>query len=102
MELSTYLFFNGQCKEAFQFYEKALRGKIGLVMTYGESPEKDKCGPESRDKIMHVRLKGGDHHLMASDAPPDHYHKPQGVSVSDPGDTNAEAERGFKAHAENW
>ena len=98
MELSTYLFYNGNCKEAFQFYEKALNGKIEFMMTYGESPEKDpKCTPEDLARIMHVRLKVGDHALMASDAPPEHYHKPQGFSVSYSVATRPEAERAFKA-----
>ena len=97
MELSTYLFFNGNCKEAFRFYEETLRGKIELMMTYGESPEKDKCTPDTLDKIMHVRLKVGDHALMASDSPPQHYKTPQGFSVSYSVPNKGEAERVFKA-----
>ena len=101
MELSTYLFFNGNCKEAFQFYEKTFGGKIELMMTYGESPEKDKCGPESRDKIMHVRLKLGNYSLMASDAPPQHYNKPQGFSISYSVNGKDEAQRLFNALSDN-
>ena len=101
MELSTYLFFNGNCKEAFQFYEQTFRGKIELMMTYGESPEKDQCSPGSLDKIMHVRLKVGDHHLMASDAPAERYSKPQGFSISYTAPNKGEAERLFKALSQN-
>jgi PhnB protein len=101
MELSTYLFFNGKCREAFQFYEKTLNGKIELMMTYGESPEKDKCTPGTLDQIMHVRLKLGNYSLMASDAPSEHYQKPQGFSVSYAVDSKAEAERIFKALSDN-
>ena len=97
MELSTYLFFNGNCKEAFQFYEQALRGKIEFMMTYGEAPEKDACAAHQADKIMHVRLKVGAHALMASDAPPEHYKSPQGFSVSYSVPNKDEAERAFKA-----
>ena len=56
--------------------------------------------PERKQKIMHARMSIGSQVLMASDAPPDHFHKPQGFSVSltvgDPG----EAERKFKALSE--
>lgn len=38
MELSPYLLFNGQCEEAFKFYEKALGAKIEGISRYGESP----------------------------------------------------------------
>ena len=100
MELATYLFFNGQCRQAFRFYEKALGGKIELMMTYGESPEKDKCTTESLDQIMHVHLKVGNHSLLASDSPPEHYKKPQGFSVSYTVSSTAEAERAFKALSE--
>ena len=98
MELSTYLFFNGNCKEAFQFYEQALKGKIELMMTYRESPEKNQeCTPTNPDGIMHVRLTVGKHALMGSDSPPQYYSKPQGFSVSYTAADQAEAERAFKA-----
>ena len=95
MELSTYLFFNGQCRQAFQFYEKALNGKIEFMMTYGESPEKEKCAPQDADKIMHVRLRVGSHALMASDSPPQYYKTPQGFSVSFTAANKTDAERVF-------
>ena len=38
MEINPYLGFNGQCEEAFKFYEKVLGGKIEGIMTYGSSP----------------------------------------------------------------
>jgi len=38
MSLSPYLYFDGQCEEAFKFYEKCLGGKITFMMTYEGSP----------------------------------------------------------------
>ena len=102
MELGTYLFFNGQCKEAFQFYEKVLKGKIELMMTYGESPEKNpQCTPEDESRIMHVRLTAGKNVLMGSDSPPEHYRQPQGFSLSVTVGGKEDAERVFKAFSEN-
>ena len=36
MGLNPYLNFNGQCEEAFKYYEKVLGGKIIFMMTWGE------------------------------------------------------------------
>lgn len=41
MQLNPYLNFNGNCAAAFKFYEKSLGGKIGMMMTFGESPMAD-------------------------------------------------------------
>ena len=38
MKLHPYLNYGGNCKEAFQFYEKHLGGKITMMMTHGEQP----------------------------------------------------------------
>ncbi len=42
MRVNPYLYFNGNCKEAFEFYAKVLGGKILSMMTHGESPMADK------------------------------------------------------------
>jgi PhnB protein len=81
MELSTYLFFNGQCADAFKFYERCLGGKAETI-TYGSSPSEADLPADWQDKIMHARLTVGEEALMGSDAPPGHYQKPQGFSVS--------------------
>ena len=81
MELSTYLFFNGQCADAFKFYEKCLGGKLEAI-PYAGSPAQSDIPADWSDKIMHARLTIGDEALMGSDAPPGHYQQPQGFSVS--------------------
>ena len=101
MTITPYLSFNGNCREAFQFYEKVLRGKIAFMQTYGQAPEAEKTSPESRDKIMHVRMTAGDYVLMGSDAPPQYFSKPQGFSISLNVNDVAEAERLFNALADN-
>jgi PhnB protein len=95
MELSPYLWFSGNCEEAFKFYEKALNGKIEMMQTHGESPMADKVAPEWRTKIIHVRMIAGDNVLMGSDLPPEHYSAPKGFSVSLGIKEPAEAERIF-------
>ena len=38
MKLNPYLFFNGQCEEAFKFYEKCLGGKITALIPHAGTP----------------------------------------------------------------
>ena len=100
MELSTHLNFDGQCAEAFKFYERCLGGKLVALMTHGESPMKDQVPAEWRDKVIHARLEVGKDALMGCDAPPTHYARPQGSSVSVTFDAPADAERVFGALAD--
>jgi PhnB protein len=95
MELNAYLAFNGQCEQAFKFYERCLRGTIEMMMTHGDSPMAAQTPPESRSRIMHARLRVGDAVLMGSDAPPQFASKPQGFCVSISVKEPAEAERVF-------
>jgi PhnB protein len=101
MQINTYLVFNGECEAAFKFYEQALGAKIQFMMTHGESPMAAHVPPEWRSKIIHGTLGLGEQVLMGSDAPPDHYEKPQGFSVSIEVTDTAEAERIFQALSEN-
>ena len=96
MSIDTYLLFNGDCAEAFKSYEKILGGKIEGIMTHGESPMADQVAPEWRDKVIHVRMIVGNRALMGSDAPPQHYQKPQGFSVSLSTKDVSESEHLFK------
>jgi PhnB protein len=82
MEISPYLSFNGQCEEAFRFYEKVLNGTLGEISTYGDSPIKDQMPPDWHAKVMHVALTVNGAVLMGSDAPPTQFSQPQGISVS--------------------
>lgn len=99
MQLNSYLHFNGRCEEAFKFYEKVLVGKIEAMFSHEGTPAAEHVPPEWRKKIMHARLNVGDQVLMGSDVPPGHYNQPQGfrvnISIKDP----ADAERIFKALA---
>jgi PhnB protein len=101
MQMNNYLFFNGNCEAAFKFYEKCLGGKIEAMMTHEGTPAASNVPPDWAKKILHARLVVGDAVLMASDAPPEHYSKPQGFSININGTDPAEAERLFKALSES-
>lgn len=101
MQLNPYLIFNGDCAEAFKFYERALGGKIEALMTFAGTPASEHVPPDWSDKVLHATLKIGDQLLMASDAPPGQYQKPQGLSVSLSLNDRDKGERVFNALAEN-
>ncbi len=63
---NAYLFFDGNCREAMEFYQRVFGGKLDM-QTYGEVDES--CPDATKDSIMHARLSGGDVLLMASDNP---------------------------------
>ncbi len=100
MQVNPYLVFDGRCREAFEFYAPVLGGTIGAMVTHGETPAAAHVPAEWQTAIIHARLDFGERCLMASDAPPDRYAKPQGISVSLGVDDPAEAERIFHALAE--
>ena len=101
MKANAYVMFNGDCAEAFKFYEKVMDAKIESMFPYAGSPAAEHAPPEWGEKIMHATLSIGPSYLMASDAPPGQYKKPEGISValglSDP----ATGEQIFNALAEN-
>lgn len=100
MQMSPYLFFDGDCEAAFALYAQTLRGEIETLMRYGDAPGSG--NEQLRDKIIHACLKFGEQRLMGSDAcPPQHpYTKPEGFSVCVNVDSVAEARRIFNAFAE--
>jgi PhnB protein len=100
MKLNPYLYFNGQCKEAFEFYEKCTGGKIVAMMTHEGTPASAGVGPEWQDKVLHARIMVGDTVLMASDAPPGQQETAGGYSITLLADTTAEAESVFTALSE--
>lgn len=84
MMISPYLFFKGNCEEAIQFYVKVLGGEIEMMMKVEDAPADAQVhmGDAMKGKVMHVCMKVGDHRIMASDAPPERFNKPQGFDVS--------------------
>jgi PhnB protein len=100
MKVNPYLFYDGNCEAAFKHYEKVLGAKIELLLRNEEAPPDMPSPPERKKKIMHGRISIDGEVLMASDAPPDHFHKPQGFSVSLTFADPVEAERKFAALCE--
>jgi len=100
MQVNPYLFYNGNCEAAFKYYEKVLGGEIEAMLTHEATPAAEQTPPEWQKKIIHAKISIDGEVLMASDAPPGHFHQPQGFSVSLTVEDPAEAERKFKALSE--
>jgi PhnB protein len=99
VQLVPYLNFNGNCAEAFRFYERVLGGKIEVLLTHADSPVAAQVPPEWKDRVLHARLVVGDQVLLASDAPPEKYAPTRGIYAFAGLDTPEEAERIFAALA---
>ena len=95
MQIIPYLAFNGNCEEAFQFYEKCLRGKITGLFRHEGTPAASQVPKEWLQKIMHARLEAHGAVIMGGDAPPNHYSKPQGFCINIGVEDPKEAERIF-------
>src|SRR5262245_37901833 len=68
--IQPYLFFNGSCEKAIDFYRKSLGAEVEQIMRYNESPEQPPPGklPAGfENKIMHASLRIGESTLMLSD-----------------------------------
>jgi len=99
MHVQPYLFLDGRCEEALEFYKKAVGAKVEMMMRFNESPEQ-KPGmvpPGAENKIMHSCFRIGDTAIMASDGYAKGQPKFEGFSLSISAKDNAEAERLFKA-----
>ena len=101
MQAIPYLAFAGQCEAAFSFYAKCLGGKIEAMLPHEGTPAAEGVPPEWRKKILHAHLNLGDGALMGGDAPPSRQVKPQGFYVALQVKQPAEADRIFRALAEN-
>jgi PhnB protein len=100
MQVQPYLFFDGRCEEAIEFYKKALGAKVEMLMRFKDSPEPPqpgKCAPGADDKVMHASLRIGETMVMASDGECKGKPSFQGFALSVTAANDAEAERLFAA-----
>jgi PhnB protein len=68
MKIVTSLGFQGQCREAFEFYAQVLGGRITAAFAYGDAPPgMPITDPKYKDWLMHCWLEVGDQALMGAD-----------------------------------
>ena len=103
MQIQPYLFFDGRCDEAAEFYRSALGAEVTMRMRFKDSPEPPQpgtCPPGSGDKVMHMSLRIGDTTVLASDGRCLGQPSFQGFSLSLTVPNVADAERRFAALAD--
>ena len=100
MKLNPYLSFDGRCREAFEFYERCLGGKIAFIQTIGDSPMAAEMPREEHGRVMHVTLHVGDQVLQGADAPTGQFTRPAGFCVAVHFEAAADGERVLNALAE--
>jgi PhnB protein len=100
MKLEPYLFFNGRCEEAIDFYKKALGAEVTMLMRMNEAPDPPPPGAIPvgfENKVMHASLRIGEMQLMVSDGNSNMQPSFKGFSLSLGMTDVAEAERTFAA-----
>jgi len=101
--VQPYLFFNGSCEQALEFYRKALGAEVQMIVRYDQSPEPPPPGmvpPGWEKKIMHSSFRVGDNVMMASDGCSAGNPKFEGFSLSITVPDKAAAEKMFAALSE--
>jgi PhnB protein len=101
--LEPYLFFNGRCEEAIEFYRKALGAEVEMLMRFKDNPEPPSPGtapPGVENKVMHASLRIGENTVMASDGRCTGKLNFDGFALSLRVKTEAEADRLFAALAD--
>jgi PhnB protein len=103
MIVQNYLFFDGRCEEAIDFYRRALGAEVAMLMRYKDSPEPCPEGmvpPGSDNKVMHACLRIGETQVMASDGSCQGKPSFAGFALSLTAANEAEADRLFAALAD--
>jgi PhnB protein len=100
MQIQPYLFFDGRCEEAIEFYRRTLGAELQMLLRFKDSPEPHPPGmlpPGAEEKVMHASLRVGDTTVLASDGMCSGRQNFQGFSLSLTVRDEAEADRVFAA-----
>ena len=100
MQVQPYLFFDGRCEEAIEFYRTRLGAEVTMLMRFKDSPEPHQPGmipPGAENKVMHTSLRIGDTTVMASDGRCQGEPSFKGFALSLTAANEAEADRWFAA-----
>jgi PhnB protein len=104
MQAQPYLFFDGRCEEAIQYYQKVLGAEVTMMMRFKESPvpsDPGMVGPDAGDKVMHSSFRIGEATVHASDGRCQGKPNFEGFALSLTVPDAAQAERVFSALAES-
>ena len=100
MQVQPYLFFEGRCQEALEFYRRAIGAEVTALMRFKESPDPGMAQPGAEDRVMHASFKVGETTVLASDGRCGGHPSFQGFALSLTVGSESEADRMFAALVE--
>ena len=100
MPIQPYLFFDGRCEEAIEFYKRRLGAEQTMLLRWKDSPDPSMSMPGNEEKIMHARFRVGATDIFASDGRCTGQTSFQGFALSFTVRDEDEARRRFDALSE--
>ncbi len=100
MQVQPYVFFEGRCEEALEYYRDRLGAEVSCLMRFQDSPEPSMAPPGAGDKVMHASFRVGETAILASDGRCQGAPSFQGFALSLIAGDEAEAERLFAGLAD--
>ena len=95
--VQPYLFFDGKCEEALEFYKGAIDAKVDMMMRFKEAPDQSQMQPNTGEKVMHAAFHVGTTQVLASDGHCAGKPSFQGFGLALNAKNDAEAEKLFTA-----
>jgi PhnB protein len=95
--VQPYLFFDGKCEEALEFYKGAIGAKVDMMMRFKEAPDQSQMQPNTGEKVMHAAFHVGTTQVLASDGHCAGKPSFQGFGLALNAQNDAEAEKLFTA-----
>jgi PhnB protein len=100
MKLVTYVNYGGNCRQAFEFYEAELGGRITMLTTHGEQPQASGVPADWRNAVLHARLELGGTEVLGADVPPDRFQPMRSAYLTLMLDSSEQAERVYAVLSE--
>lgn len=101
MQVQPYVFFDGRCDEALEFYRKAVGAEVTMLMRFKDSPVPHDAGTgapaPAGDKVMHASVRIGESTILVSDGHAQNRPEFRGFALSLTAATDPEAQRLFSA-----
>ena len=95
--VQPYIFFDGKCEEALEFYKGAIGAKVDMMMRFKEAPDQSQMQPNTGEKVMHAAFHVGTTQVLASDGHCAGKPSFQGFGLALNAKDDAEAEKLFTA-----
>jgi PhnB protein len=100
MNLQPYLFFDGKCDEALDFYKEAVGAEPKMLMRFSQAPDQSMISSGSENKVMHAQVQIGDTTVLMSDGRCTGNTNFQGFALTLTAKTENEADKTFNALAD--